>query len=328
MSLILDALKKLDRERHSRKTRKVDIAAEIVKPDSPRLEKKALKYGAAVVLSALVATAITYAVLTEFVIPKKSSLPGPAIPSKSEQQVATASLPRESVRADREAISQPSPIIPDQEKNKKTPVSESAISSGVIEKKPSTQKVETAPEPKKSVRVDRGEISQPPRSIRDQSKSKRPLVSTPAIPAGVIAANPPTQKAEPAPKPQESDHVDRGEINQPSRSIPEQRESNRNQTALEEKKAAQPIIPREAAGAPRSTGEPTKAAQSSLDPTAQSLKLSAILWSDNPSERRAAINGMVLAEGATIEGVKVIAINPSSVRLMSNKGVFELSINP
>ena len=58
----------------------------------------------------------------------------------------------------------------------------------------------------------------------------------------------------------------------------------------------------------------------------QPLKLSGILWHENPLERRAVINGAVLTEGNVIEGVKVLEIHPTHVRLSHKDRHFEISL--
>ena len=57
------------------------------------------------------------------------------------------------------------------------------------------------------------------------------------------------------------------------------------------------------------------------------LKLSAIVWYEQPSERFAMINGMKANEGSVIEGVKVVEIHPTSVRFLYNGQHFEISMS-
>jgi type II secretory pathway component PulC len=70
--------------------------------------------------------------------------------------------------------------------------------------------------------------------------------------------------------------------------------------------------------------EPTPSGSSATPPA---MKLSGIVWSSEPSERLAVINSQVVKEGAIIEGVKVVEIGPTKVRLMHNGTPFEISIN-
>jgi predicted nuclease with RNAse H fold len=55
-----------------------------------------------------------------------------------------------------------------------------------------------------------------------------------------------------------------------------------------------------------------------------SLKVSAIVWYEEPSMRFAMINGLKATEGSVIEGVKVVEIKPTSVRLFHNEKYFDL----
>ena len=90
MSIILDALKKLDREKSSRRNGTADIALEILRPDQVRPRKRIPFYFAAIPLTAIVAIAITYAIIVQFGFLSTSSVPGPIKPSASSQQAAPA----------------------------------------------------------------------------------------------------------------------------------------------------------------------------------------------------------------------------------------------
>ncbi len=57
------------------------------------------------------------------------------------------------------------------------------------------------------------------------------------------------------------------------------------------------------------------------------LKLSAIIWYEEPSKRRAAVNGKILSEGSSIQGVRVVEIRPTSVLFSQNGQLLEISIN-
>ncbi len=56
------------------------------------------------------------------------------------------------------------------------------------------------------------------------------------------------------------------------------------------------------------------------------IKISAIVWAQDPSERFAMINGMKAIEGSFVEGMKVVEIYPSSVLFLYNNQYFEASI--
>jgi type II secretory pathway component PulC len=70
-------------------------------------------------------------------------------------------------------------------------------------------------------------------------------------------------------------------------------------------------------------GEPV-AGRSAADPPP--LKISGIVWNEEPSSRRAVINGTLLSEGSAIEGVKVVEIFPTKVRFLYQGAYFEKSI--
>ena len=95
MSLILDALRKLDRERASQQ-RGANIASEILRPDLPRPIKRIPVSAATLIVTAAAATAITYGVLkSEFPFGRSSPgfQSGGMNPPAPIQQVAPAPQP-------------------------------------------------------------------------------------------------------------------------------------------------------------------------------------------------------------------------------------------
>lgn len=70
-------------------------------------------------------------------------------------------------------------------------------------------------------------------------------------------------------------------------------------------------------GAPPSNGSAT---------TLPSLKLSAIVWYEEPAKRFVMVNGVIANEGSVVEGVKVEEIYPDRVRFSHNGTPFEISI--
>jgi general secretion pathway protein B len=78
MSVILDALRKLDREKSSRRHEPASIAVEVLKPDLPSSRKK-ISLSIAIGIFAIIATAaVTYTVIAKFGFLSKSSSPVPA----------------------------------------------------------------------------------------------------------------------------------------------------------------------------------------------------------------------------------------------------------
>jgi hypothetical protein len=60
--------------------------------------------------------------------------------------------------------------------------------------------------------------------------------------------------------------------------------------------------------------------------TLPSLKLSAIVWYEDPSKRFVMVNGVIANEGSFVEGVKVEEIYPDRVRFSHNGRPFEIPI--
>jgi hypothetical protein len=89
--------------------------------------------------------------------------------------------------------------------------------------------------------------------------------------------------------------------------------------------ASPPIIPRVSevlpGASPQAAAQPPKIPDGSLP----RLKISGIVWHEQPAMRRAVINGSFASEGSQIEGVKVVEILPTRVRFSYKNQVFELS---
>jgi general secretion pathway protein B len=218
MSLILEALKKLDREKSSRRTGTANISVEILRPDLPSSGKRIPLYFAAISLTAVVAAAITYGVVTRFGILSKSSPPASVGASAPSQQVFSAPLSREPIRDARD------------------------------------------------------EVGRMPPKVQDHAKSKTPVAP------------------------------------------------------LSEKEESPKVISEEADLAPADIKKPAERTPDGSATTPPSLKVSGIVWSEEPSKRFAVINGTVTTEGSVIHGVKVVEIHPTRV-LLSNKGQsFEISL--
>jgi hypothetical protein len=219
MSVILDALRKLDREKSSRRNGTGHIAVEILTPDMPRPRKKIPLYIATVSLTAIGAGAITYVLMLELGFLSKSSPPVPVSLPAPSQQAAPAPLSREPVR-----------------------------------------------------------------DAQDEITRLPPKIETPA-------GNKPTE------------------------------------ASLGEKKTNQNVISEEPKVAPGNTKKTPEHAPTGSATTPPSLKISAIVWYEDPSKRFAMINGMITTEGSLIEGVKVVEINPTGVRFLHNGQYFEIPMS-
>jgi type II secretory pathway component PulC len=56
------------------------------------------------------------------------------------------------------------------------------------------------------------------------------------------------------------------------------------------------------------------------------LKISGIVWHEEPAKRRAVVNGSFTSEGSVIEGVKIVEIFPTKVRFLHQGRYFEVSV--
>ena len=244
MSLILDALRKLDREKSSRRNGTANIAAEILRPDLPPRRTRMLVYITALLFTAVATAAITYAVIS------KTPPPVGITPAPPNLQVTPESLSHKTVR-------------------------------------------------------DAGDdISKDPVKMKAPVETKRPVES-----------KKPTEIKKPV------------EVKKPAESKQEPAEVKIPPPLLGEEKRSPEVISKEAPVVPEDIRKPAEQTPRRSAVTSASLKLSGIVWSEDPSKRLAVINGMVTKEGYVFEGVKVVEIYPDHVLLLLNDQPFDLSLN-
>jgi general secretion pathway protein B len=238
MSLILDALRKLDREKSSRRNGTINIAAEILRPYLPPSRKRVWIYFTAVFLTAVATAAITYAVIS------KTPTPAAINAAASSVQVTPDPLSHEPVRGARDVI------------------------------------------------------------IRGPGKIQAPIESK-----GPVATRKPAA------------------IKKPTESRKQPVEVKIPPLSPSEEKISPEVISKEAPFVPGDVRKPSEETPRRSAVTPTSLKLSGIVWSEEPSKRFAVINGMVTTEGYVFNGVKVVEIHPDHVLLLLNDQPFELSLN-
>jgi general secretion pathway protein B len=119
MSVILDALKKLDREKSSRRSGTANIAVEILSPDLSRRQKRIPLYVAIALLTSIATAAITYSVMVKGGFLLKSPPPAAINPPVTNQQAAPVSIPSEPARDTRDQIIPAPPKIQSPVKSKK-----------------------------------------------------------------------------------------------------------------------------------------------------------------------------------------------------------------
>jgi general secretion pathway protein B len=172
MSVILDALKKLDRERSSRQSGPADIAAEILKPDLPRPGTKIPLYAAVAFFTAVATVGITYSVMVKRSSPAKSSAPV-AMSSPAPQQ------PADAVLLSREPVPEPpdelSPVPPKVQVPLKTKEPPASLTEDKSEKKKTNQNV----------------ISKEVKKLKEtESTPRETKISPEQVPAGPAATPP------------------------------------------------------------------------------------------------------------------------------------------
>jgi len=358
MSLILDALKKLDREKISRRKGIPDLAAEVLRtyPDRPR--KRVPMYLLALSLTALATVGITYGIIVKPGFLPKSAPPSAGIPLAPDKLVASAS----SEAGSQAKPSAPFPVIPPAPGQKDAP-----IPPGLDSPAKSSVSAPTSPPASRTQReaasVKPGALSKPP----------PPAPVSPPVPGKRVAAVPPKPgpPARPSPgKPRTpsasvqkvpATPPESGVLTKPSSPAPASSPEPRRQVApsppFQEptpgfQSGAQPevskipvrpysrppaispgdkdvppkVTSREAIAPPGRDSKPgvPVAGKSAADPPP--LKISGIVWNEEPSMRRAVINGSLTSEGSTIEGVTVVEIFPTKVRFLHQGAYFEKSV--
>jgi general secretion pathway protein B len=148
-----------------------------------------------------------------------------------------------------------------------------------------------------------------------------------ASPPAPVSYPAPIEQATPAPPSREPVRNAQEEISRVPQKIESPVGSKPIETSSGEKKVEQNAI----SGQKDTTHESTKKAfehtQAGPATTPPSLAISAIVWYEDPSKRFAMINGMITTEGSLIEGVKVVEINPTSIRFSHNGQYFEIPIS-
>jgi general secretion pathway protein B len=302
MSLILDALRKLDREKSSRRKGGPNIASEILRPDSPREREKTFRYVTAFSITALVTAGLTYAVVVG-VGPRGKSLPPVSSVSPGPNQPAVA-VPAESAPASQSAASAPAspPVL----KKQATAVPPPTGSTG----KPRSSATARPPAP------------------------PRPAEALPPTAAAGVPSSPPVTVPPPAPQQQAETVPPSGEPARDARSDPARAPANPPGPGISKAPAASPVekkpgpmvVPQEGEA---SRGDARKSGVQAADESSSSpppLKITGIVWNEEPSKRRAVINGAFITEGSLIEGVKVVEIHPTKIRFQYKGQPFEITV--
>jgi Type II secretion system protein B len=330
MSLILDALRKLDRQKSLNRKGTVDLAASILSPDASPPRKKWRFYLAAVFLTAVVTASITYlAVVGSGSRGKSPSLPSAKFPPSSEQVSSSTPEPEPYLKISPPAAEKPSLAsreVPPAAREPGTKAKSSPPSIGVPRAShPRSEPVSSAALPPQKALTGDSTVSpgSSQRAAISPPRSGSPTESSPAAPEVPIKIIPPST---PAPVPRETVRQVQSGKTEGTPKIETHPETIVSTPSAGEKMPARKAIPEKA---DRATGIPQKSAETGVSGPPSSLpqlKISGIMWHDEPSKRRAVINGTFTSEGSTIEGVEVVEILPTQVRFVYQGRAFEISI--
>lgn len=288
MSVILDALKKLDREKSYHRNGRSNLVVDILKPDLPHPAKSIRVYFSIVALTVIITLAVAYAVMVKFGFPLRLS-PSKPVNSISFHQ-ETKPVPLE---ARLQTESSPASVSHPDQNQQVVPAAVSREPTRIQGKEDQVHpKIEAPSEVKTSAETKALVETKPAAETKTQAEIKAPVETKPKAEAK------PLIEAKPA------------------------AEIKTAVTPLDEKKAVMPEKG-EVHGGARKAIETAPNVPPAGPP---SLKLSAIVWYENPSMRFAMINGVKAIEGSEIEGVKVVEIKPSSVRFLENGRYFEISM--
>ena len=326
MSLILDALKKLDREKAFIRKVTANIADEILKSDPVRPRKKIPLYFAGGLLTVCATAALTYVVTVNLGFLAKTAPPASTSPPGINRHIESPPPPQEPAKQAQEGILPPSPKGQNFSESKKPSDTEAISIRNPRTANQPGQQVDSVSPLQEPVRADQDRIPPPSSKGQGFAESKKPsgTDSSPAPKSGFPKqADPrveiPPPSGEPAREAPEK-------IPAPSAKDPNFAESRKSSPLPVEKKAGQ-NIGTEGAGA--GSADAKKAAENRLSQSGTSpsaLRLTGIVWSEDPSGRYAVINGAILTEGAEIQGIKVVEILPNRVRFMDNGRPFEIQL--
>jgi len=358
MSLILDALKKLDREKVSRRKGMPDLAAEVLRPDPAQSRKRTPMYILAVSLTALATAGITYAIIVKPGFLSKLSPPSAGIPPAPGQQVASASpetgtwgkpsgpvpvIPPAPGQKDAPIppgldspakSSLPAPTSPPASRTKReaAPVKSGAPSkpsppAPVSPPAPGQQVAALSPKPSPPAKPSPGKPASPSASVQKVSPAppESGVLTKPSSPAPASSPEPGQQVA-PSPPSREPTRGLQSGAKPGASKVPAKTDSKPPALSPGDKEEAPKGTSREAKVPPGTAPKPGEQVSGSSAANPPPLKISGIVWNEEPPKRRAVINGSFTTEGSLIEGVKVVEIFPTKVRFLHQGRYFEISI--
>jgi len=325
MSLILDALKKLDREKASRRTGMPDLAAEILRSEPSLPHKRLPMYLLAVSLTALATAGITYGLIGKPGFLSKSSPPSAGIHPATGQKVASAPAVK---------LSPPAPTAPPASPKKREPASvkpgapsKPSPSAASRSSAPAKRVGATSPKPSPPTKPSPGKPAIPSVSVQ-KAPPAAPETGALTIPSSPVPAGSPEPRRQVASSPPSQDPI-RGPQSgaKPEVSkIPVGTDSSLPVISPGHKDPTPKEISRGVKVAPGTVRKPAEQVPGSSAVNPPPLKISGIVWNEDPSKRRAVINGSFTIEGSTIEGVKVVEIFPTKVRFLHQGRYFEISV--
>ena len=294
MSLILEALKKLDREKAFIRKVTTNIADEILKTDPVHPRKRFPLYFGAVLLTVCVTATLTYVVIANLGFLGKTAPPAATALPRTSRHIDSPSPSQIPVREAHEGMSS----LSSKDQNiteSKTPqeAEPSPDSKARIVKQPG-HRVASVPPLREPERGDQGRITFPSSKDQNIAESKGPLGAESSSGPKPSATKQPAQRGEIPPPPR-----------QPARQTQERvlLPSAKDQDFADSKKAS-----------PLPVASPS------------SLRLTGIVWSEDPAVRCAVINGAIITEGAVIQGARVVEILPNRVRLIQEGRPFEIQL--
>jgi hypothetical protein len=342
MSHIYEALKKLDRETSAKRFGWGPIGKEILKSGPPRPRKRISSYLIHVLLTAFITAAITYGVTLKSDLLWKSTSPLQApeiIPAPGPQ---VAQIPPSVTEAPKTL-----PPAPDAQGSKVPPsVTETTKILPPAPSKSSAPIQKIAPPSPEAGSLQKPAPSNPPRyAVPDRKRVIPPLASgsspkvppfpqvqpllleddeapvQPIQPGAPIYTPPDLQKEIEARKQRREAYRSRLEGYQ--KNLPAERK-----TPVPPPTGGMPgpgFIPRGPEMLPGASPQAAPQTPNTFAGGLPRLKISGIVWHEQPAMRRAVINGSFATEGSHIEGVKVMEILPTRVRFSYRNQVFELS---
>ena len=271
---------------------------------------------------------MTYAVVAGFGLLSKPSPSQPVSPPASREQAGpvppeVSTPPKSSPREPTNPPTPGKPVAPAPpevsplKKSAPTAVTKVPLASPQVAPPPLETEVLPGPSPAPTIPP----TPSPPVASPQGTPASSETASLPKpLPPVPVEPPAPNQQVAPAPPPRQSARDAGDEVGRAPRAI------KSPETSVDAKKEIPRVVPEKVGIVPEIARKPAEPPSIRSTTTPPALKVTAVVWYEEPSRRFAFVNGTKVTEGGVIEGVKVVEIYPDRVRFLHNDRAFEISL--